>query len=345
VSLLRLLGLLGAAAWLLALWRLRTRRRLRNLDCVIGVLAAVVLAVVAAAPDVVNGVMAALSFPKSEGRRIVGLLTVASAFLLALVYVAFARTMRLEQELDRLVRELAKREFRQRHGAGAGSIYVILPAYNESRNLGAVLARIPKEVDGLPTHTLVVVDGATDDTERVVRELRHQAVSHVVNRGHGAALKAGYEIALEDGAEVVVTLDADGQHQPEQIAALVRPIRADEADLVNGSRALGDQEGAPLVRVLGRVLFSALVSALVGSRITDCSNSFRAIRASALARLDLRERRFHPTEVLIEAAKKGLRITEVPISVKSRLSGRTKMPSAVRHAAASLRVMISTWLR
>ena len=124
--------------------------------------------------------------------------------------VAFARTTRLEHQLDRLVRELAKREFRQRHGAGAGSIYVILPAYNESRNLAAVLARVPKEVEGLPTHTLVVVDGATDDTERVVRELRHQAVSHVVNRGHGAALKAGYEIALEDGAEIVVTLDADG---------------------------------------------------------------------------------------------------------------------------------------
>lgn len=342
---LRLLGLVGATLWLAAVWRLRARGRLRNLDSIIGTGAAVVIATIAIDPDMLNGLMATLSFPKSEGRRIVGLLTVASAFLLVLVYVAFARTTRLEQQLDRLVRELAKREFRQRHGAGAGSIYVILPAYNESRNLAAVLARIPKQVEGLPTHTLVVVDGATDDTERVARELQHQAVSHVVNRGHGAALKAGYEIALEDGAEIVVTLDADGQHQPEEIPSLVRPIRADQADLVNGSRALGSQDRPPLVRALGMVLFSALVSALIRRRITDCSNSFRAIRASSLAALDLRERRFHPIEVLIEAARKGLRIKEVPIGVRTRLSGRTKMPSAVRHALASLRVMVSTWLR
>jgi len=89
---------------------------------------------------------------------------------------------------------------------------------------------------GLDVGITVAVDGATDGTEEIVRKLNVPAVVYSINRGGGAALKVGYEIALDLGAEIIVTMDADGQHRPEEIPDLVRPIIENEADLVNGSR-------------------------------------------------------------------------------------------------------------
>jgi hypothetical protein len=248
--------------------------------------------------------------------------------------------------ISQLVKALARARFWEEHqGYEPGEIAVVIPAYNEEENIPSVLQRIPKQVLGMKVQTFVVVDGGTDATEQVVREMAIPVVVNLINRGGGAALRAGYEVALESGAEIIVTLDADGQHVPEEIPNLVKPIVEDEADFVNGSRALGQFEVESRIRMLGVFLFNWLVSLLMFTRITDCSNAFRAIRADTLRKLTLRQDQFHTSELLIEALKKGARVKEVPITILKRQSGMTKKPPSLRYGWGFAKAILSTWLR
>jgi cellulose synthase/poly-beta-1,6-N-acetylglucosamine synthase-like glycosyltransferase len=319
--------------------------RFKNLDWLVGCGISLVLIALGVYPDLFDSVLSFFTFERGGGERLIGLLIFSNLLLYVLYSMAIARTSQVEQLTDRLVRELAKREFRLKDGRDDARIYVIIPAYNEAENIGGVLQRIPAEIAGLRTKLIVVIDGATDDTARVVDELNHKAISYTVNRGGGSALRAGYEVALEDGAEIIVTLDADGQHMPEEIPSLVAPILSGDADLVNGSRVLGEYEKDSTVRASGLVLFNWLISVLAMRRITDCSNAFRAIRASELGKLTLRQSQFHTSELLLEALKKGLRVVEVPIKIKRRQSGLTKKPAALKYGWGFAKAIVTTWLR
>jgi hypothetical protein len=343
---LRLFGVLAGVLGFALVWLARFRwQRLRNAEWLVGSAASVAVVALGVYPDAANAVLAFFAFEKGGGQRILGLLVFFMVAQYVLVFLALARNRRLESDLDRLVRQLAKQEYRRKHGAHDAAIYVVIPAYNEADNIEAVLARIPKEVHGLRVRPLVVVDGATDATQQVVERMNHAAVAYTVNRGGGSALKAGYEIALEDDAEIVVTLDADGQHLPEEIPRLVSPILDGTADLVNGSRVLGSYEKDSQVRAAGVVLFNWLVSILTLTRITDCSNAFRAIRTSELAKLNLRQSQFHTSELLIEALKRGLRVVEVPITITRRMSGESKKGMTLTYGWGFARAIVSTWLR
>lgn len=336
------LGLFG----LIIVWFVRFRlKRLRNVDWVAGSVLSLGLVLAGLAPGVFNAFLEYFSFEAGGGGRLLGLLVFSNLVLYVLAYVALSRANKVEQALDRVVRAYAKREFRKDFPGVAAEIYVVIPAYNEAGNIPAVIKLVPDEVSSRPVKCLVVIDGATDDTEDVVREMDQAMVSYAINRGGGSALRAGYEIAVEDGAEIVVTLDADGQHRPEEIPLLVQPIIDGEADLVSGSRVLGSAEGGSRVRAVGIVFFNWLVSVLTYTRVTDCSNGFRAIRASELARLELRQVQFHTSELLIEALKQGLRYTEVPVTVKGRLSGKSKKPMSLRYGWGFLKAIVTTWAR
>jgi glycosyltransferase involved in cell wall biosynthesis len=158
-------------------------------------------------------------------------------------------------------------------------------------------------------------------------------------------LRAGFDLAAEAGADVVVTLDADGQHDPAEMSRLVEPVIDGRADLVIGSRVLGAYEKDSHVRAAGVVVFNWMVSALTLRRITDCSNGFRAIRVPALARLDLRQRQFHTSELLLEAIKKGLRVIEVPVTIRTRAGGVSKKGPTLKYAIGFTRAILGTWLR
>ena len=343
---LRLTGILGGGSGLIlaALGRFRWRR-LGNGDWLLATVFSAALCLVGLVPDAFNAVLAFFSFQKGGGERLIGLLVFSNLALFYLAFIGLARSNYLERTLDRLVRALAKREFRQIHVSNSAPIYVVIPAYNEAENIGRVLERIPATVSGLLVKTIVVVDGSTDQTERVVRQVNSAAVSYVVNRGGGSALKAGYELAMEDDVQIVVTLDADGQHVPEEIPRLVEPILAQQADLVNGSRVLGSYERDSRVRALGVAFFNWLVSVLTGTRITDCSNAFRAIRVDALRQLELRQAQFHSAEMLIEALKRGLRVVEMPITIRRRAGGVSKKGPTLRYALGFTCAIVSAWLR
>jgi hypothetical protein len=346
VDTLRGLGILVGAVGLALAWFARFRRgKLRNGEWLFASLLAAGLMWIGAYPNGLNGILGAFSFRAGGGGRLIGLLLFSSFVLYLLVFVSLGRTNALEHAVDRLVRELAKQEFRRSASPGAAPVYVVIPAYNEGENIGAVLASIPGVVCGAATTVVVVVDGATDNTASVVKDLEHATVSCVINRGGGSALRAGYDLAVEAGADVVVTLDADGQHDPAEIPRLVEPIVDGRADLVIGSRVRGSYQKDSHVRAAGVVLFNWLVSALTLRRITDCSNGFRAIRVSSLGQLDLRQRQFHASEMLLEAIKKGLRVIEVPVTIKLRAGGLSKKGPTLRYAIGFTRAILGTWLR
>ena len=243
-----------------------------------------------------------------------------------------------EKYLDRSSREAKLGE--DRH-----EILIIIPAYDEEGGIREVLHKVPTELLGYEVKTVVVDDGSSDATAAIAREEGVTVVSHVVNRGQGDALRTGFAIAQLEHADIVINLDADGQYKPEEIERLVEPIIGDEADFVLGSRFMGFYEEAGSVRHVGVVFFSKMISILTGTKISDCTNGFRAIRISELHKLDLVEDRFNATEIILEVLKNKLRFAQVPVTMLSRAAGETKKPPKLAYPLGVFRVIISTWLR
>ena len=144
------------------------------------------------------------------------------------------------------------------HPAGQGApIAVVIPAYNEEPTVAEVVREIPAEAAGLATETIVVVDGAKDATAREATAAGALVCDVPVNRGQGAALKLGYWLARARGAQVIVTIDADGQYEAEEIGRVVEPILSGRADFVSGSRRLGDELTTDATRHAGVIVFGA----------------------------------------------------------------------------------------
>jgi hypothetical protein len=343
---LRIFG--AAVAVLLAAFAVRRYRRgqLRRGEALAIAFVCGGLMVAAAVPDLLDPILGALGFEPGGERRIIGLLVISNLFTLALVFRGFSTDDQLSNEIGRLVDYVALKRLEE---AGptmpAGSCAVVLPAFNEAENLPSVLAEIPAEIEGLPVATIVVADGCTDATEAAARNLGAIVIRRDLRRGSGAAVRLGYEVALKAGARIVVTLDADGQHDPQEMHLLVKPLTAGDADMVQGSRILGTFEIESRARRHGVALFARLLSTLGRTKITDPSTGYRAITASGLRRLDLRQDQFYVSEVILDAARKGLRVQEVPITLRRRSGGATKKPSTIRYAWGFSKAMLRTWLR
>jgi Glycosyl transferase family 2 len=341
---LRAAGLVLAVAVAgFAIWR---RRTLRNADVLILLLIALGLAIVAGT-EIPDSLLSAFSFERENGTRIIGVAILAILVLFALVVRALAQGSRVSRQLSEALEGLAWEEFR---AAGhperfRDRIGVLVPAYNEADNVGAVLDRIPVEVCGQQTAILVVDDGSRDGTGAVAAEHGAIVARHVVNRGGGAAMRTGYRLLSDSGSRIVVTIDADGQHLPEEMERLVAPIVEGEVAVAHGSRVLGEAEANHPAREAGIVFFNRLVSLITRTRVTDCSNGYRAVRADVLPTLVLRQEQFHTSEFMIEAIKRGIPAREVPVTVVSRLSGHSKKPAVVRYGMGFTNAIVRTWLR
>jgi Glycosyl transferase family 2 len=341
---LRAGGLLVAVAIaVFAVWR---RRQLRNVDVLILLCLAAGLAIVSGT-ELTNTLLEAFSFERGNGERIIGVAVFAILILFLLVLRALSQGSRISRELSSVLEGIAADEFRS---AGLperfrDKVAVVVPAYNEEENLGHVLARIPEEVCGRETAVLVVDDGSRDRTGDVAREHGVAVARHVINRGGGAALRTGYRLMADSGAEVVVTIDSDGQHLPSEMERLVGPVLSGEVDVAHGSRVLGEAEPNHRARELGIVFFNRLVSLITRTKVSDCSNGYRAVRASVLPQLVLRQEQFHTSEFLIEAIKRGIPAKEVPVTVASRLHGHSKKPAVVRYGLGFANAIVRTWLR
>ena len=343
---LRIFGAVVAAlltAFAIARYR---KGELRRGEALVIGFVAVALLIAAAAPNLLDAPLEALGFQRGGARRIIGLLVLSNLFTLALVFRGFVRDDRMSVEVGTLVDYMAlKRLSESGLVLPSDSCVVVIPAYNEASNIAVVLNQVPSKVEGLPVHTIVIADGCTDETEAVARNHGATVIRRDLRRGSGAAVRLGYEAALQSGAHLVVTLDADGQHDPNEMHLLVKPLLNDEADMVQGSRVLGTFEIESKVRKHGVSFFARLLSTLGRTRITDPSTGYRAITSAALKRLDLKQDQFYVSEVILDAGRKGLRVVEVPITLRRRASGETKKPTTLRYAWGFSKAIVRTWLR
>lgn len=224
-------------------------------------------------------------------------------------------------------------------------IKIVIPAYNEEQTIESVVSSLPESIRGYRISPVIVSDGSVDQTAKKAKSEHSVVVEHPVNQGQGAALKTGFEIAKRDGAEIVVTMDGDGQHPVEELERIVTPIINGEAEFVMGSRYLGtDHSENGTLRTTGISFFTWFINILTKSSITDCTNGYRAIRAKDLQDFTLTEERFSAPELIIEARKHGLRIKELPITVEERKSGETKKPQ-LGYALGLTQTILTTWLR
>ncbi len=185
----------------------------------------------------------------------------------------------------------------------------VIPAKDAESCVGDVVRGLRRSLPDLPV--LVVDDGSTDHTSERAREAGADVARREVNGGKGAALQTGFDAALERGAEAVLTLDADGQHDPAYAGRLLEALES--ADLVVGSRD-SDRTGMPWVRRATNTVTTWFVSRLAGQRIEDSQSGYRAIRASVLRAVRPESRRFdYESEFLIQAARRKFRIAATPI--------------------------------
>ena len=192
------------------------------------------------------------------------------------------------------------------------STWAVIPAYNESARLPHVL----RGLAGIGLNVVVVDDGSADSTAEVAAVHGVFVLRHLINRGQGAALRTGVQFAISRGAEEVVTFDADGQHQPQDVAALLAALRTRKADLVLGSRFLGSAPGIPYHRWLLLKLGIVFTRLTTGLHLTDVHNGLRAMTVDAARKLAFTEDGMaHASQILSMAAKQKLRIKEVPCSI------------------------------
>jgi glycosyltransferase involved in cell wall biosynthesis len=238
--------------------------------------------------------------------------------------------------------------FRGQYGARAAALpplVIVIAAYNEEGAIGPVIEALPPDVSGLEVAKIVVSDGSADATVKEADAAGALVCDVPVNRGQGAALRLGYRLAREGGAQYIVTTDADGQYNPAEIPALLAPILAGDADFVSGSRTQGSEETKDPVRKLGVRVFALTISVLTGQRVTDPSFGLRAMRAEVTGAVLLEQPQYQASELLIGVLAHGYRVSEVPATIHKRKVGHSKKGHNALYGLYFARVIGGTWWR
>jgi glycosyltransferase involved in cell wall biosynthesis len=219
---------------------------------------------------------------------------------------------------------------------------ILIPAFDEALRLGDVLRRVAEHAPDFDV--LVVNDGSSDATAAVAADAGARVLRHCFNLGYGAALQTGYKYAWRAGVELLVQLDADGQHDPADARALVEPVERGELDLVIGSRFLG--AGAyrmVALRGVGRVLFQRALRAF-GLCITDPTSGFQAMNRSVLALYtgDAFPTDYPDVDVLLAAHREGLRVGELPVTMAQSVRA-SSLHSGWAPIYYVYKMMLSVW--
>jgi len=199
--------------------------------------------------------------------------------------------------------------------SGRARVVACIPAFDEEKTIAKVIVRAKRHVD----RVVVVDDGSADDTALIAEGLGAKVIKHERNLGYGAALRSCFEAGRDLGADVIVTLDGDGQHDPDQIPKVVEPVKRQLADLVVGSRFLEvkNPAEAPAHRKLGIKVLTELTGAASKVQISDAQSGFRAYGRNAIEKIVPAEQGMGASvEILIKASQCELRILEVPITVR-----------------------------
>ena len=205
-------------------------------------------------------------------------------------------------------------------------VIAILPAFNEEISIGSMVLHAREYAE----RVIVVDDGSSDHTAKIARFAGAEVISHPKNKGKGAALKTGFDLAGQNGAKVIVTMDTDGQHDPAEIPKLVSPILQGEADIVNGSRYMnGKDKNTPFYRRIGQNVLDKATNFNSGLHITDTQSGFRAFAKHTLPVFRFKSNGLAiESEMLKDASNAGLNIKEVEIGVRYDVDCSSENPVA-----------------
>jgi glycosyltransferase involved in cell wall biosynthesis len=198
----------------------------------------------------------------------------------------------------------------------------LILARNEEKTIGEIVRRTKEYVDT----TFVVDNGSTDNTAEIARRNNAQVIHYNEKSGYGAAQYAGHMVAIQAGFDYILQLDADGQHDPKNIPALLDSMLNGDYDIVLGSRFLGNGgKDFSLVRKMGITFFSRVVGFLGHASITDVTSGFKVYKASSLVKLSKPSDTHPALEQVMEIAKKGMQIKEIPIEMSIRSMGKSHL--------------------
>jgi glycosyltransferase involved in cell wall biosynthesis len=222
-------------------------------------------------------------------------------------------------------------------------IIVIIPAFNEADSIGGVISDVKREVPG--ADIVVVNDGSSDRTSDIARSSGVVVLDLPYNMGIGATMQTGYRYAREKGYDVAVQCDADGQHPADQIEKIVEPVASDAADLVVGSRFLGEGEYRPSVaRNAGMKVFSRVVSAIIREKVTDTTSGFRAAGRDCIKFFSAHYPDDYPeVEALVLLHKTHFSIMEVPVTMVERTGGRSSI-TPLRSVYYMIKVLLAIFV-
>lgn len=188
-------------------------------------------------------------------------------------------------------------------------VCVVIPSFNEEKNIGILLERIKEK--GLDV--IVVDDGSEDKTYEECLKRKVTVIRNSINRGKGFSLRKGFKYAIERGYEIIITMDADGQHDPQELDKFIEKFNATKADLIIGNR-MQNPENMPFIRKVTNIVMSLVISAIVGRKIEDSQCGYRLIKADTLKKVKLRSIHYEiESELIFKIALIGGKIEQVPI--------------------------------
>jgi glycosyltransferase involved in cell wall biosynthesis len=226
--------------------------------------------------------------------------------------------------------------------ANTADTLIIIPAYNEENNIGAVLEELVSK--SLNADIVVINDGSLDHTEEVIRQYPVYFISHPCNLGYGAALQSGYKFAHKKGYLYVVQFDADGQHATEDLIRLIEEMRRGTDDVVIGSRFLGNPGFNPgLMKRIAITVFNTLIYGLTKTKVTDPTSGLRGLSNKVFGYYAVRNRfpsDFPDADIIIHMLLHSFRVREFPIGARERTQG-VSMHSGIKPAIYFLKVLLS----
>jgi len=214
-------------------------------------------------------------------------------------------------------------------------ITIGIPAYNEEKNIASIIVKLKK----IAQKIIVCNDGSTDLTGEIAQKLGAVVINHPKNLGYGSGIRSIFQKAKEIDSDILVTFDADGQHQVEDIKKVIEPILKNEVDMVIGSRFLENKNvSTPEYRKIGIKLITKVTNSTLKEKITDSQSGFRAYNKDVITKLDPGDVGMGiSTEILIKASSYGFKIAEVPINIL--YEGNTSTHNPVSHGTS---VLLST---
>lgn len=226
-------------------------------------------------------------------------------------------------------------------------LIIIIPAFNEEKNIGQVIKNIPRQIDGMDEIKIMIMnDGSSDNTKGVALEAGADLViDNKENLGLAKTFKRGLETALENGADIIVNIDADNQYDPAEIPKIIKPILEKKAEIVMGNRQIERLKFMKAGNKYGNLLGSWILRKIIGSNIQDSSSGFRAYSREAALKLNIYYNHTYTHETLIQAAFNKIPTKEVPIEFRERAGGKSKLIKNIfTHIKISTIIIIRTIL-